>query len=69
MRDSIKKAIGSTVQDFIDSGVKTSFTQKDLNVLGVKIPVINLAIAQPNEIKENPRISQIVHPLDAVRNV
>ncbi|RWX48653.1 hypothetical protein VT99_10691 [Candidatus Electrothrix marina] len=45
MRYSIKKAIGSTVQGFVDSGAKTSFTQKELNALDVKIPKINLTSA------------------------
>ncbi|WLE98892.1 MAG: hypothetical protein QTN59_08635 [Candidatus Electrothrix communis] len=57
MRDSIKKAIGSTVQGFVDSGAKTSFTQKELNALDVKIPKINLISIQPKEIKEKFKIS------------
>ncbi len=60
MRYSIKKAVGSTVQDFIDSGAKTSFTEKELNALGVKIPKINLTTAQIKEIRENLKLSQTV---------
>jgi len=30
MRDSIKDAIGDTVQNLINSGIKTSFTEKEL---------------------------------------
>ena len=32
MRKSIKNAIGSTIQDLINSGEKTSFTAKELNL-------------------------------------
>jgi len=42
MRDSIKNAIGETVQDLINSGFKTSFTEKELNSLGVSIPEVHL---------------------------
>ena len=42
MRESIKNAIAETVQDLIDSGIKTSFTEKELNKLGVEIPKVYL---------------------------
>jgi putative transcriptional regulator len=38
MRESIKNAIGGTVQDLINSGEKTSFTAKELKLLGIEIP-------------------------------
>ena len=60
MRDSIKKAVGSTVQDLIDSGAATSFTEKELNVLGVKMPEVNLTNAQIKEIRERLKLSQTV---------
>lgn len=60
MRDSIKKAIGNTVQDLINSGVKTSFTEKELNTLGIKIPEVNLATYQIKKIRENLNLSQTV---------
>jgi hypothetical protein len=37
MRTSIKKAIGTTVQDMLDSGLKSSFTNKELKSLGIKM--------------------------------
>ncbi|WP_320044968.1 hypothetical protein [uncultured Desulfobacter sp.] len=37
MRDLIKKAIGETVQDMINLGFKSVFTEKELNLLGVTI--------------------------------
>lgn len=60
MKDSIKKAIGETVQDFINSGMKTAFTKKELNALGVKIPEVNVTTRQIKEIRENMNLSQTV---------
>ena len=40
MRESIKKSIGSTVQELMNSGIEVSFTKKELNSLGVKIPSV-----------------------------
>jgi len=45
MIKSIKKAIGTTIQDMLDSGFKSSFTKKELNSLGVKIPDIVITSA------------------------
>ena len=60
MRDSIKKSIGETVQDLMDSGIKTSFTKKDLDSLGIKIPEVNLSTFQIKEIREQMNLSQTV---------
>lgn len=60
MRDSIKKAIGETVQDMVNSGFKTSFTEKELNSLGVIIPEVQLTTHQIKEIRENLNLSQTV---------
>ena len=60
MRDSIKKAIGETVQDLIDSGLTTSFTEKELNSLGVTIPDVHLTTRQIKEIRETLNVSQPV---------
>jgi putative transcriptional regulator len=60
MKNSIKKAIGETVQDLVNSGIKTSFTEKELNTLGVSIPEINLTTNQIREIRENLHLSQTV---------
>ncbi|MBC2703724.1 hypothetical protein [Desulfobacula sp.] len=46
MRKSIKEAIGTTIQDMLDSGFKSSFTKKELNSLGVKIPDIVITSAE-----------------------
>ncbi|MEA2060369.1 MAG: helix-turn-helix domain-containing protein [Thermodesulfobacteriota bacterium] len=60
MRDSIKKAIGETVQDMINSGFKTSFTKKELNSLNVTIPEVQLTTHQIKKIRENLNLSQTV---------
>ena len=60
MRDSIKKAIGETVQGLVNSGLKTSFTEKELNSLGVTIPEVKLTTYQIKEIRENLNLSQTV---------
>ena len=60
MRNSIKKAIGETAQDLINSGIKTSFTEKELNSLGVTIPEVHLTTYQIKEIREHLNLSQTV---------
>ena len=60
MRDSIKKSIGETVQDLMNSGIKTSFTSKELNSLGVNIPDVQLSTIQIKEIREQMNLSQTV---------
>ena len=60
MRRSIKKAIGDTVQDIINRGIKTSFTEKELKVLGVKIPEIELDAKDIQKIREKIKLSQSV---------
>lgn len=60
MRNSIKSAIGTTVQDLVNFGNKTSFTQKELDSLGIKIPEIILNTNQIKSIREQMRLSQTV---------
>jgi putative transcriptional regulator len=60
MRPSIKKAIGTTVQDMLDSGLKSSFTEKELNSLGVKISEIVITSTEIKEIREKTNLSQTV---------
>ena len=38
MRKSVKRAIGETLQGFVDCGIKTSFTEKELKMFRVTIP-------------------------------
>ena len=60
MRESIKKAIGETVQDLVNSGLKTSFTMKELKSLGVTIHEVHFATCQIKEIRKNLNLSQTV---------
>lgn len=60
MRDSIKKAVGNTVQDLIKRGIKTSFTEKELKELGVEIPEIEMSAKDIQAIRERIKISQSV---------
>ena len=56
----MKKAIGETVQDLINSGLRISFTEKELNSLGVTIPEVQLANYQIKAIRESLHLSQTV---------
>ncbi len=60
MRDSMKKAIGETVQELVNSGIKTSFTKKELDSFGIKIPEIQLTTYQIKAIREQMNLSQTV---------
>ena len=60
MRKSIKEAIGTTVQDMLKSGLDSSFTQKELNALGIKIPEVVITSTQIKEIREKRHLSQTV---------
>ena len=60
MRESIKNAIGDTVQDMINSGVKVSFTKKELDSLGVNIPKIQFTTDQIIAIRKKMNLSQTV---------
>jgi len=60
MRDSIQEAIGSTVADMMGVGLKVSFTQKELDRLGVKIPNISVTASEIKEIRSFMQVSQAV---------
>lgn len=60
MRKSIKEAIGTTVQDMLDSGLKSSFTEKELNSLGIKFPEIIITSAEIKNIRKKTKLSQAV---------
>ncbi len=60
MRDSIKQSIGQTVQDLMNSGIKTSFTKKELDSLGVKIPDVQMSTIQIQKIRNQMNLSQTV---------
>lgn len=60
MRNSIKEAIGETVQDLINSGMQTSFSKKELDSLGIDIPKIKITTDQIKNIRVQMNISQSV---------
>ena len=60
MRDSIKEAIGSTVADMIDTGLKVSFTQRELDKLGIDIPDNRLTPIEIKKIRTFMQLSQSV---------
>ncbi len=60
MRESMKEALSSTVKDMIAAGLKTSFTQKDLALLGIEIKQISLSPMKIRKIRERARVSQTV---------
>ena len=60
MRESIKKAIGNTVQELIRRGIKTSFTEKELKELGVEISEVEINAKDIQEIREKIKLSQSV---------
>ena len=60
MRDSIQDAIGSTVADMMGAGLKVSFTQKELQKLGVEIPHSLLSPVEIKEVRSLMQVSQAV---------
>ncbi len=60
MRDSMQEAIGSTVADMMSTGLKVSFTQKELDELGVEIPNSSVTATQIREIRSFMQVSQTV---------
>jgi len=60
MRDSIKDAISSTIQDMVDANLPISFTQKDLNKMGVYLKPISIEVTEIKNIRMQLGVSQTV---------
>jgi putative transcriptional regulator len=60
MKRLIKKAIGDTIQGLVDLGIKTSFTEKELNSLGIKIKPIEITPKQIRAVRLQRNMSQAV---------
>ena len=60
MRNSIKKAIGTTVQSLLNNQVKTTFTDKEFKELGVKIPKLEITPEDIQQIRKRIKLSQSV---------
>ena len=60
MRESMKNAIGDTVQGLLDSGLKTSFTEKELKEFGINIPEVDMNAKDIQDLREKTKLSQSV---------
>ena len=60
MRESIKKAIGSTAYDLLKNGISTSFTDKELKKLGIEIPEVEIDANDIKKIRQKIKMSQSV---------
>jgi putative transcriptional regulator len=60
MRNTIKKAISESVQDLISSGLGTSFTERELQKLGIKLPDVRIDPKRIKFIRRKTHVSQSV---------
>ncbi|MCK5785424.1 MAG: helix-turn-helix domain-containing protein [Candidatus Sabulitectum sp.] len=60
MRKSMKEAIGATVRDMLNSDLKTSFTKKDFDELGVEFSEIKITSNDIRAIRRKTKLSQAV---------
>ena len=60
MTDSVKEAIGSAVQSMVNVGIKVSFTKKELDELGVKVPTVELSADEIKNIRKKMNLSQMI---------
>lgn len=60
MRESIREAIGTTVQDMLNSDLKSSFTKKDFDELGITFPAITITSEEIKAIRKKTKLSQAV---------
>ena len=60
MPNKIKEAIADSLQDIVNAGIKTTFTQKRLNELGVKIPKTNMNQLKIKKVRKNLNLSQSI---------
>ncbi len=60
MRDEIKEAIGMTVQGMINNGLDSSFTKRELDELGVKMPEVDFSPEEIRRIRSLLNVSQDV---------
>jgi putative transcriptional regulator len=60
MRKTIRKAIAESVKDLLKGGFSTSFTDRELKDLGIKIPEVQIAPEKVRKIRQKTRFSQTV---------
>lgn len=60
MRDFVKETVRETLQGLIDTGSRTTFTRKQLDELGVRVPEIYMTSVRIQKIREKKNLSQPV---------
>jgi putative transcriptional regulator len=60
MRNTIKSAIGDTVKDLIKNGIEVSFSEKDLKMLGIEIPEVDIKAKDIQAIRKRINLSQTI---------
>lgn len=60
MPNKIKEAIADNLQDIVNAGIKTTFTKKRLNELGVRIPKANMNQSKIRKVRKNLNLSQSI---------
>lgn len=60
MRKTMNDAISQTVSDMLKSGLSTSFTEKELNSIGIEVSEVNVTAQEIKEIRETINLSQSV---------
>ena len=58
--NKMREAIRDTVQGLVDNDLSTSFTQKEMNMLGVKIKPVALTPEQIRAVRIRTNLSQTV---------
>lgn len=56
MSKNLQKALKENLQDIVDAGLNTTFTQKRLKEIGVKFPVIKM---NPSKIKKTRKATNL----------
>jgi putative transcriptional regulator len=60
MRKTIRNAVAESVNDLINEGFPTSFTDRELKELGIKIPEVHIAPEAVRRIRQKTHFSQSV---------
>jgi putative transcriptional regulator len=60
MSSFIKESLRENLQDLVDAGISTKFTNKRLKELGVKLPTIQMTPAKIQQIRKSTKLSQTV---------
>lgn len=60
MTKKMMEALADVVQGTVDSGVRTTFTERQLNELGIKIKKIEFAPKQIQKVRAKTNLSQAV---------